>query len=179
MTQTNGQRRTGIAGILLSPVFLLDIALLALGITFLLESQNVRRGFQQVLDARVYPRVVAIIVVLAVGGHLVQIAYRQIKAHRRGDVDPVVSKKTTIPLSVHRKVAIIFALFISYILVIRRVGYFETGFLFLFGSMLALGGLSVRWVIRSLLIAFLIIVAVYLVFGVLLNIYVPRGLILG
>jgi len=156
---------------LFSPLFLFDFFLLLFGILFLLESRNIRRGFQQVLDARIYPRVVTSVFCLMILFHLVQIALDH-------EVNKKESEKNKLPKEIIFKISVLFGLFTSYILLIQILGYFETGFLFLWSSITVLGERSLKWCVKAFFISVLIILVTYLIFGVLLNIYVPSGLII-
>ena len=157
--------------VIFNPVVIFDILCLFFGVFFLLESRHIRRGFQQVLDARVYPIVVASMFCLAIFLHL----FKNLRSCPREDKDDDNSGSLR---SVAFKVSSLFVLFVGYILFIKKLGFFETGFLFLWSSISVLGETSLQWVLKSLALAFVIISATYVVFGVLLNIYVPPGLII-
>jgi|GEM_PF-2301225 len=155
---------------LFSSLFLFDIFLLLFGILFLFESRNIRRGFQQVLDARIYPRVVASVFSLMILFHLVRITLDR-------DINKKRSEKNKLTKEIVFKIGVLFVLFISYILFIQYLGYFESGFLFLWFSMTVLGERSWKWSFKAFFISLLIILVTYCIFGVLLNIYVPSGVI--
>lgn len=179
MDATNNPGKSPIVKAVCSPVLLVDIVLIALGIVFLLESRNIRPGFQQALDARVYPRAVAVIVVAALILHFVQ-TFRKEWQSRRRSIKSRLDAQSAPRIASEARVRLVsvLALFIAYILVIRRVGYFESGYLFLVGSMIALGERTFGWIVRSVFIALAITAAVYLVFGVFLRVYVPPGILL-
>lgn len=154
-----------------SPLFIFDGVLLLFGVLFLLESRHIKRGFQQVLDARIYPRVVAVIFCITVAAHMVKIVLER----RAGGGS---KEKTPLSAGVAFKIGALFALFIAYVFSIQWLGYFEAGFLFLWFSIALLGENSWRWRVHALIIAFVVISVTYFIFGVLLNIYVPSGLFL-
>lgn len=155
----------------LSPLFLFDAILLLFGILFLWESRHIKRGFQQVLDARIYPRVVAAIFCVAILAHLLQTVRSRTK-------DDETKNRTWLAKGTAFKIGALFVLFTAYIYSIQTLGYFEAGFLFLWFSIALLGENSWQWRAKSFFIALLVISVTYFIFGVLLNIYVPSGLLL-
>lgn len=153
----------------ISPRFIFDAILFLFGVLFLLESRHIKRGFQQVLDARIYPRVVAAIFCITILVHLVQIARERQESREKAE-------KSGLPEGVAFKIGALFVLFIAYIYSIQILGYFEAGFFFLWFSIALLGENSWRWRLKSFFIALIVILVTYFIFGVLLNIYVPSGL---
>ncbi|NLA91608.1 MAG: tripartite tricarboxylate transporter TctB family protein [Synergistaceae bacterium] len=156
---------------ILSPLLVFDGVLFLFGILFLLESRHIKKGFQQVLDARIYPRVVAVIFCATILAHLIQL----VRERRAGQAE---EGKNPLPAGTAFRISALFVLFIAYIYSIQTLGYFEAGFLFLWLSIALLGENSWQWRGKALAIALLVISVTYFIFGVLLNIYVPPGLFL-
>lgn len=153
-----------------SRLFLFDVFFVSFGVFFLLESRKIRPGFQQILDARIYPIVVGSIFLFTLLAHLIQLFRHRKTSDRKVDKNPLTK-------GIVLKISVLFGLFIAYILLIQPLGYFETGFLFLWASIALLGERSLQWIFKSFSVSFAVIIVTYFIFGVLLNIYVPTGFI--
>ncbi|SDM09823.1 tripartite tricarboxylate transporter TctB family protein [Halarsenatibacter silvermanii] len=150
-----------------------NLFLIVIGAFFLVESYEVSPGFQQVVGADQYPRWFAVILIALCLASLIKDHLRL----RRDDFTSEDVKLIEEMLSVGPRILVLFGLLIFYIYLIPFLGYFESGFIFLALAIFFLGQKNVRNLVYSLLFASGITLAVYFVFGVVMNIYLPTGIL--
>ncbi len=150
-----------------------NLFLIVVGGFFLVESYEVSPGFQQVVGADQYPRWFAIILIGLCLASLIKdhLLYRR-EDFSREDVKIIAEMREVGP-----RIMALFGLLVLYIFLIPHLGYFESGFIFLTLAIFSLGQRDIKRFVSSLIFAFGITLAVYFVFGVLMNIYLPPGII--
>lgn len=150
-----------------------NLSLIVIGIFFLVESYEVSPGFQQVVGADQYPRWFAVILIFLCLASLLKdhLAWRREK-FAADEVKIIQEMKEVGP-----RILTLFGLLVLNIYLIPHLGYFESGFVFLVLAIFVLSEKSLRSLLMSLLYATGITLAIYLVFGVIMNIYLPAGLI--
>lgn len=152
---------------------LINVAVCLIGLAFFLASFGVARGIQQVVGADEYSRFLSILLmvfgVLGVG--------RSVVDFRNGLFEDFELKLFIDMRRAGTRIVTLFLLLVLNIALIRVIGYFEAGFVFMTLSIFFLGARTPKRFGTSLLFAAGITLIIYVVFGIVLNIYLPRGLI--
>ncbi|TVQ99858.1 MAG: hypothetical protein EA403_12360 [Spirochaetaceae bacterium] len=152
-----------------------NILVTLIGLAFLIASYDVARGFQQIVGADQYSRFISILLLvfglMGVG--------RSILDFRKGLFENAELKIFVDMRRAGSRIITLFLLLIGNIFLIRRIGYFESGFLFLLFAIFLLGRRTWKRLGTSALAALGITLIVYVVFGLMLNIFLPRGLIIN
>jgi len=152
---------------------IVNLSLIIIGIFFLVESYEVSPGFQQVVGADQYPRWFAVILICLCLASL-------LKDHLVWRRDEFAAEEVKIiqeMKEVGPRILTLFGLLVLNVFLIPHLGYFESGFVFLLLAIFALGEKNLRSLFISSLYAAGITLIIYLVFGVIMNIYLPAGLI--
>jgi len=152
---------------------LVNIFFVVFGLIFYFESFNIRRGFQQIVGANEYPRYVALFLVIL---GIINIIKSGIK-YRAGEREVEELKIFKEFRVAGDKIIPLFLLLILNILLTRIIGYFESGFVFMFLAIFVLGPKTKISLLKALGFAIFITLILYLVFGIIMNIYLPPGLI--
>ncbi len=153
----------------------INVAIVAIGVVFVVGSFDVSPGFQQIVGADQYSRAVAsLLTVLGILG-----VGRAVLDYRKGAFDEEELKIVVEMRRAGKRIGALFLLLILNIYLIRIIGYFESGFVFLTLAIFVLGDKTRRRFLQAVAFALLITAIVYVVFGVMLNIYLPRGLLIN
>ncbi|GAK07084.1 tripartite tricarboxylate transporter TctB family protein [Geomicrobium sp. JCM 19038] len=158
---------------------ILPFVFLLVGVAFLIESNNINVfGFGDVILTALYPQIIAILLVLISASiFVVQLVKTTIKI-KKGTAEKV--EKSPLLLDWKKsgiRLGVFMVLMIAYVLLMPYIGYFETGLLFLTTSIYLLGDRTLKWFLKSLVVSVVITLVIYFIFGYLLNIYVPSGII--
>lgn len=152
-----------------------NILVTLIGCAFFFASFDVARGFQQVIGADQYSRFISVLLmvlgVLGIG--------RSILDNRKGLFEGDDLKIFVDMRRAGFRISMMFSLLILNVFLIRRIGYFESGFIFMVLAIFFLGERTPRRFGTSVLFSAGITAIIYLVFGVILNIYLPRGLFIN
>lgn len=152
-----------------------NILITLIGLAFFIASYDVARGFQQIVGADQYSRFISILlIVFGIMGVM-----RSILDFRKGLFEDAELKIFVDMRRAGGRIITLFLLLVVNIYLIRRIGYFESGFLFMLFGIFLLGKKTMRRLGTSALAALGITLIVYVVFGLMLNIYLPRGLIIN
>ena len=152
-----------------------NVMVTLIGVAFFIASYDVARGFQQIVGADEYSRFISVLLIVfgAMG------IGRSVLDHRKGLFDGQDLKIFTDMRRAGFPILMLFSLLVINIYLIRRIGYFESGFLFMALAIFFLGERTARRALTSVLFSAGITVIIYIVFGVMLNIYLPRGLFIN
>lgn len=152
---------------------LINVAVCLSGLAFFVGSFGVASGFQQVVGADQYSRFLSVLLmVLGVMG-----VGRSIVDYRKGLFEGQELKIFVDMRRAGGRIITLFLLLVLNISLIRLIGYFEAGFVFMTLAIFSLGAKTARRFGSSALFAAGITLIIYVVFGIILNIYLPRGLI--
>ncbi len=150
-----------------------NIFFVILGLIFYFESFNIRRGFQQIVGANEYPRYVALLLVILGVINIVRSAIKYHAGEREAEELKIFKEFR----DAGDKIIPLFLLLILNILLTRIIGYFESGFVFMSLAIFILGPKTKIRFLKSIGFAIFITLILYLVFGIIMNIYLPPGLI--
>ena len=158
---------------------IISIAFLIIGLVFYFESKNITKfDFGIINLSDTYPRIISVLLII----NSIIIIFNNIRKQLKHS-SSIKSEKQFEKKQVENKdknnylPLILMILMVAYIFTIRILGYFETGFLFLWISIFLFGDRSRQWLIKSLIISIIFSFIIYIVFGYMLKIYVPRGII--
>ena len=150
-----------------------NIFFVVFGLIFYFESFNIRRGFQQIVGANEYPRYVALFLVILGIINLIKISIKYFQGERELEELKIFKEFR----DAGDKIIPLFLLLILNILLTRIIGYFESGFVFMSLAIFILGPKTKIRFLKSIGFAIFITLILYLVFGIIMNIYLPPGLI--
>lgn len=151
----------------------INVFFVTFGLIFYFESFNIRRGFQQIVGANEYPRYVALFLVILGIINIIKISIKYYKNERELEELKIFKEFR----EAGDKIVPLFLLLILNILLTRIIGYFESGFVFMTLAIFILGPKTKFRFIKSTGFAIFITLILYLIFGIIMNIYLPPGLI--
>lgn len=155
--------------------FMVNVLVTLIGLAFFIASFDVARGFQQIVGADEYSRFISVLLVIFGVMGIV----RSVLDNRKGLFETQELKIFTDMRRAGFPIVMLFSLLVINIFLIRRIGYFESGFLFMALAIFFLGERTAKRAVSSVLFSAGITAIIYIVFGVMLNIYLPRGLFIN